>query len=58
MRIKALLMSFIIGLFALSLMACSDYDHDNGHGHSHEPVTEQPGAQQAAPNPTTHDNLD
>ncbi|ATX80158.1 hypothetical protein Ga0123461_1745 [Mariprofundus aestuarium] len=52
MRIKALLMSFIIGLFSLSLIACSD------HGHSHDPVTEQSDTQQTAPNPTTHDNLD
>ena len=53
MRITTLLNSLIIGLFALSIISCSDHRHGHG-GHSHDSASK---VQQSAP-ATTHDNID
>jgi len=61
MNIKTLFFNLIAGLFALSLVACSD---DAGHGHSHSPDQGHSHGsttdQQATSNPdsTIHDNID
>jgi hypothetical protein len=58
MRIKTLLISFIVGLFSLSLMSCTDHGHGPG-GHSHGPVEQQEAQQPASsPDSITHDNID
>ena len=57
MRIKPLLISFIIGLFSLSISGCSDHGHEHGgdsHGHSDDIAAQQ----QPAPGSTAHDNID